>query len=53
VHVANVLAEMPPGDPSAARNDLDAAYLERLGIAEALPAWSHMTRQHFALEFTE
>lgn len=53
VHIANVLAEMRPDGTSAAGNELDSAYLERLGIAEELPAWSDMARQHLKMELTE
>ncbi len=52
VHVANVLAEMQPDGVPAAGNEMDSAYLARMGIAEELPLWSDFARQHLTMELT-
>ena len=46
VHVANVLGQMQPDDRPGAGNELDLAYLTRIGIApEQLKAWSDLARR--------
>jgi putative nucleotidyltransferase with HDIG domain len=52
VHVANVLADMQPDGAPAAGNELDSAYLARMGIAEELPVWSDFARQQLTMELT-
>lgn len=50
VHIANVLAELQPDGISAAGNELDSAYLARLGIGEQLAAWADSARRHLTGE---
>jgi len=44
VHVANVLEEMQPSGVAAAGNELDTAYLTRIGAAQEWPAWSDLAQ---------
>ncbi len=50
VHIANVLAGVPPDDRPPASHELDSAYLMRLGIGEELAAWSDLARRHLTQE---
>jgi len=50
VHVANALAKMQPSGAMAAGNELDSAYLTRIGVAHELPAWSDLAQAHLVTE---
>jgi len=46
VHVANVLAEEQPDGTPAAGNNLDAAYLARVGLTDRLAGWKELALRH-------